>query len=53
MACAPPISKTWVALRMEAVPKISSTGRGVATMMFATPATFAGTTVMMTVEGRG
>ena len=36
-----------------AVPKTSSTGLGQATQMFGTPATCAGTTVIISVEGSG
>ena len=37
----------------RAVPKTSATGAGQATQMFGTPATCAGTTVIISVEGSG
>ena len=53
MACAPPIWKTCATPSRCAVPKTSSTAFGQATQMFGTPATCAGTTVMISVEGSG
>jgi len=53
IACAPPIWKTCDTLSMCAVPKTSSTALGQHAQMLGTPATCAGTTVMMSVEGSG
>ena len=53
MACAPPIWKTCRTPNKCAVPKIPVTGLGVATQILGTPATCAGITVIIRVEGSG
>src|SRR5688500_10596000 len=53
IACAPPSRNTFWTPSIEAVPRISGTGRGEVTQTFGTPATCAGITVIINVEGRG